>query len=158
MAIQADLLETSFRTLAAQSEAFTAAFYERLFLLCPDTKPLFANADMTLQSRKLLLALTLVIDHLREPEVITPLLQDLGQRHLSAYRVRPADLAAAGAALLETFAIFLGNQWTSELKEAWASAYTTIVQLMLVKSSPDQQAAVQESPPEQTPRGTGHSA
>ncbi len=143
MALQVELLETSFRTLAVQGEAFTAAFYEWLFVLCPETKPLFADADMALQYRKLLLALTLVIDHLGEPDAITPRLHELGQRHLTAYHVRPADLAAAGAALLETFAVFLGKQWTSELQEAWASAYSTIIQLMLADASPDQQAALQ---------------
>lgn len=131
MALQVELLETSFRNVAAQGEAFAAAFYDRLFLRCPETRPLFAGADLDLQYKKLLAALTLIIEHLREPEVITPLLQDLGQRHLTAYHVRPEDLAMGGSALLDTLATFLGDQWTPELQQAWASAYAAIVEHML---------------------------
>ncbi len=87
IALQINLLETSFRAVEARGEAFTAAFYDHLFRFCPETKPLFADTDLALQYRKLLGALTLVIEHLREPEALTPLLYELGQRHLTAYRI-----------------------------------------------------------------------
>ena len=130
MALQVDLLEQSFGDVAAQGEAFAAAFYERLFILSPDAKPLFAETTMDQQEQKLLAALALVMEHLREPEALTPLLKHLGERHL-AYQVTPDHFELGGEALLETLRLFLGNQWTPELEAAWAEAYTGIVAVML---------------------------
>jgi hemoglobin-like flavoprotein len=36
-----------------------------------------------------------------------------------------------GAALLDTFALHLGEAWTPEVKEAWVEAYGAISSLML---------------------------
>jgi hemoglobin-like flavoprotein len=130
MALQVDLLEQSFGDVAAQGEAFAAAFYERLFILSPEAKPLFAETTMDQQEQKLLAALALVMERLREPEALTPLLKHLGERRL-AYHVTPEHFELGGEALLETLRLFLGTQWTPELQAAWAEAYTGIVTVML---------------------------
>lgn len=36
-----------------------------------------------------------------------------------------------GAALLDTFSIYLGEAWTPEVKQAWVEAYGAISSLML---------------------------
>ncbi len=130
MALQVELLEQSFGDVAAQGEAFTAAFYERLFILSPDAKPLFAETTMDLQEQKLLAALALVMARLREPEALEPVLKHLGERHL-ACQVTPEHFELGGGALLETLRLFLGDQWTPELETAWAEAYSGIITLML---------------------------
>jgi hemoglobin-like flavoprotein len=133
MALQVDLLEQSFGDVAAQGDAFAAAFYQRLFALSPAMEPLFAGTEMDEQEAKLLAALALVMEHLREPETLAPVLKHLGERHLAA-RVTPDCFEFGGEALLETLRLFLGEQWTPELRDAWAGAYEAIVTVMLDES------------------------
>lgn len=130
MALQVKLLAKSFQEVAVRGEEFVAAFYERLFTLSPEVKPLFEGVDMALQQKKLLGALSLVVENLRRPQVLVEALKELGKRH-EGYRVLPEHYPMVGSALLETFAAFLGEKWTPELRDAWAEAYEVITELML---------------------------
>jgi len=130
MALQIELLETSFQAIAPHGEALVKAFYERLFSNYPHTRAFFASTDMKEQRKKLLGALILVIQNLRKPEVLTSALKGLGQRH-AAYGVRPEHYPIVGTILLETFADFLGDDWTPAYQDAWAQAYEAICALML---------------------------
>jgi hemoglobin-like flavoprotein len=130
MALQIELLETSFQLIAPRGEAFVTAFYERLFTDYPQTRAFFSSTDMKEQRKKLLGALLLVIQNLRKPEVLTSALKGLGQRHV-AYGVRPEHYPIVGTILLDTFADLLGNDWTPEYRDAWAQAYEAICSIML---------------------------
>ena len=130
MALQIELLETSFQIIAPRGEAFVTAFYERLFTNYPQTRAFFTSADMKEQRKKLLGALALVIQNLRKPEVLVSALGGLGQRHV-AYGVRPEHYPIVGAVLLDTFADFLGDDWTPTYHDAWAQAYEAVCTLML---------------------------
>ena len=134
MALQIEFLETSFQQIAPRGEDFVTAFYERLFTNYPQTRAFFASTNMQEQRKKLLGALILVIQNLRKPEGLTSALKGLGQRHV-AYGVRPEHYPIVGAILLETFADFLGDDWTSETHDAWAQAYEAICSLMLEGAS-----------------------
>jgi len=74
------------------------------------------------QARKLADVLTVVVEGLSRPEQILPAVEELGRRH-SAYGVRPAHYASVGAALLWTLQSGLGEAFTAEVREEWASAY-----------------------------------
>jgi len=130
MALQIELLETSFQKIAPRGEDFVTAFYERLFTNYPQTRAFFASTSMKEQRKKLLGALILVIQNLRKPEVLTSALGGLGQRHV-AYGVRPEHYPIVGTILLETFADFLGDDWTKASQDAWAQAYEAICSIML---------------------------
>ena len=67
------------------------------------------------------------LDHLDD---IVPAVQDLGRRHL-AYGVRPKDYMTVGGALLSTLEAGLGPAFTSDVKEAWTTAYGILSQAML---------------------------
>ncbi len=134
MALQIELLETSFQAIAPSGEAFVTDFYERLFMRFPQTRAFFASIDMKEQRKKLLGALALVIHNLRKPEVLTSALKGLGQRHVN-YGVRPEHYPIVGAVLLETFADFLGERWTSAYHDAWAEAYKVVCAIMLEGAS-----------------------
>ena len=95
MALQIELLESSFQAIASQGEAFVTAFYERLFTNYPQTRAFFASTDMKEQRKKLLGALALVIHNLRKPEALTSALKGLGQRHIK-YGVRPEHYPIVG--------------------------------------------------------------
>lgn len=139
MALQIELLETSFQRIAPQGEAFVTVFYERLFTNYPQTRAFFASTDMKEQRKKLLGALALVIGNLRKPEVLASALKGLGQRHV-AYGVRPEHYPIVGAVLLDTFADVLGDDWTPECRDAWAQAYQAVCTLMLDGANLEQAA------------------
>ncbi len=130
MALQIELLETSFQIIAPRGETFVTAFYERLFTNYPQTRAFFASTDMKEQRKKLLGALALVIQNLRKPEVLASALRGLGQRHV-AYGVRPEHYPIVGAVLLDTFADVVGERWTPTYHDAWAQAYEAVCALML---------------------------
>ena len=130
MALQTDLLAHSISEVAAQGEAFAAAFYERLFALAPESRTFVAGTTMDQQEKLLLAALALVIEHLRKPETLATVLKHLSERHL-AYQVTADGFEMGGAALLETLRLFLGDQWTPELQAAWTEACGTLATVML---------------------------
>src|SRR5260370_17713694 len=122
MALQIELLETSFQEIAPRGEAFVTAFYERLFTRFPQTRAFFASTDMKEQRKKLLGALVLVIQNLRKPEVLTNALKGLGERHVH-YGVLPEHYPIVGAILLQTFSNFLGDLCASEPQHAWLTSH-----------------------------------
>lgn len=130
MGLNVKLLEESFQQVAPRGEEFVAAFYERLFTSHAEVKPLFAKTDIALQQKKLLGALIMVVENLREPEMLGSALKGLGKRH-ETYHVLPEHYPLVGEALLETFATFLQEKWTPEVRDAWAEAYGVVAELML---------------------------
>jgi serine/threonine protein kinase/pimeloyl-ACP methyl ester carboxylesterase len=117
----------SFARVAPQADAFVARVYERLFDGDPSIRPLFP-ADMTAQRRKLFGALHVIVDNLRYPDRLVPLLEDLGRRH-AAYGVKPEHFSAVGAALLGALAEHDAG-WDAQAAAAWAHAYAGIAEAM----------------------------
>ncbi len=132
MSLKVNVLAESFDLVVPQKEAFAEAFYNRLFILYPQTSVLFKDTDMKRQQASLVAALALVISSLQKSNTdqLASVLEGLGQRHVG-YGVKPEHYPLVGDVLLKTFADFLGNKWTTELNDAWSDAYTAIVGLML---------------------------
>jgi hemoglobin-like flavoprotein/uncharacterized protein YjbI with pentapeptide repeats len=131
-----ELLEKSFEKIKPQAEKFVASFYENLFQAHPEVKPLFVKTDMALQQKKLLQSLVLVVENLRNPDALGAVLENLGARHIG-YGTVPTQYGAVGAALLFTFEQYLQEDWTPEVKQAWANAFTAITKSMLKGASKD---------------------
>ena len=125
-----ELLEKSFENIKPQAEEFAASFYENLFQAHPELKPMFAHVDMVQQQKKLLSALVLVVENLRNPGALGSVLSALGGRHVG-YGSLPQHYPAVGKALLLTFEQYLKDDWTPELKKGWTDAYGTITAQML---------------------------
>ena len=125
MGLNVELLEQSFKLVAPKADALVSRFYERLFQKYPAVKPLFKNASMADQKKKLLASLVLVIQNLRRPDKLTEALQTLGARHVD-YGALPAHYDAVGENLLAVLAEFAGPAWTSEVKQAWTEAFGAI--------------------------------
>jgi len=130
MGLNIELLESSFKLVAPQGDALVTRFYERLFEKYPVVKPLFKNAPINEQKKKLLASLVLVIQNLRHPEKLTPVLQDMGAKHVG-YGAKPAYYDAVGENLLAVLGEFAGEAWTPEVSQAWAEAYAAIKSIML---------------------------
>src|ERR671932_573378 len=136
MSLNVEILEQSFEQIKPRAEEFAASFYENLFTLYPEVKPLFAKTDMTNQKKKLLNSLVLVVENLRNPEALGSVLNALGGRHVG-YGAIANYYPAVGEALLSTFEQYLQQDWTGEVKQAWVDAFSAITALMLKGAGTD---------------------
>jgi methyl-accepting chemotaxis protein len=130
MGLNVELLESSFKLVAPKGEALVTQFYERLFKKYPAVKPLFKKTSIKEQKKKLLASLVLVIQNLRHPDKLTPVLQDMGARHVG-YGAKPAHYDAVGENLLAVLGEVAGSAWTPQVKQAWTDAYGAIKTIML---------------------------
>jgi eukaryotic-like serine/threonine-protein kinase len=126
---EAASIAASFGRVAPNTDPFAGSFYERLFTLRPDLRPLFP-ADMSKLRHKLVNALQLVVRNLRTPELIVPMLDDLGARH-AHYGAVTAHFETLGQALLGTLAEHDRASWTPELEAAWRHAFDRLSATMV---------------------------
>ena len=130
MSLKVELLEQSFELIKPSADDFVASFYDNLFTANPEAKPLFETTNMAAQKKKLLNSLVLVVENLREPEMLDSSLRGLGARHVQ-YGALPEHYPLVGGALLTTFEQYLQEKWTPEVKQAWIDAYGAISEIML---------------------------
>ena len=127
---QTAAVEASFRLVAPIAEPAAALFYAKLFALDPSLRPLFRDADLQAQGRKLMQAIGFVVGNLRRPEALLPTVAALGRRH-GGYGVQPSHYDTVGAALLAILAEGLGPDFTPEIRDAWAEAYGLLARIMV---------------------------
>lgn len=130
MALNVELLQSSFALVAPSADDLADYFYDRLFSDFPAVVPLFDGVEMPDQKKKLLASLKLVVENLRRPDVLAPALKDMGLRHVD-YGAQEAHYPAVGQTLLKSLAHVAGDAWNPELTEAWAEAYSVVADLML---------------------------
>ncbi len=130
MALNSQILEKSFEAIKPQMQQFSASFYENLFRNNPELEPMFKNVSIEAQEKKLVASLGLIVENLRNLEELTLALKSLGAHHVTVGTVAE-HYPLVGKALLETFATYLGSQWTQELEQNWLDAYTLICKIML---------------------------
>ena len=128
--LNVELLEQSFDEIKPQANEFVASFYDNLFTAHPEAKPLFDTTDMQVQKKKLLNSLVLVVENLRQPDVLNGALRGLGARHVK-YGALPEHYPLVGGALLTTFEQYLQDKWTPQVQQAWVTAYGAISEIML---------------------------
>ena len=118
---QVPLIQTSWEKVKPISETAAELFYGRLFEIAPEVQPYF-KGDMKEQGRKLMMMIGTAVNALNDLEAVVPAIQDMGKRHVG-YGVKPEDYDSVGAALLWTLEKGLGNDFTDDTKEAWATVY-----------------------------------
>jgi hemoglobin-like flavoprotein len=136
---QVKSIQASFAKVAPIADAAAALFYNRLFEIAPEVKPLF-RGDMTEQGRKLMKTLIIVVNGLGNLQTILPAASALAKNHV-AYGVKSSHYTPVGEALLWTLQHGLGSDWTPELAGAWSTAYTTIANFMIAEAYGRQAAA-----------------
>jgi len=129
-ALKVDILRSSFAALAPQGEELVRRFYQELFKKYPDVEPMFENATLEDQEKKLLGALQLVIDNLNDSEQLKAALQNLGAKH-QAYGAVAAHYDAVAGVLLSVMKEMAGDLWTAETSGAWMTALTDVKEIML---------------------------
>lgn len=114
--------------IAPHSDQLYVSVYEQLFSRQPALRALFP-ADMAPQRAKLASALELIVQHLRHPEHIVALLEELGQRHLH-YGATAEHLTVLGESLLVGLELHDPMPWDDATRDAWRAAYASIAQGM----------------------------
>jgi hemoglobin-like flavoprotein len=116
------LVRRSWKQFEPMAESLAPFFYDTLFELDPEARPLFARTDMGAQGRKVMHMFAEIVRTLDMPEQLVPEVADLGRRHVR-YGVRDDQYGSVGTALLWTLERGLGPAFTPEVREAWAEAY-----------------------------------
>jgi len=125
---QIKLVQKTFEKVRPISDTVVELFYNRLFELRPSFKALF-KGDMKTQDKMLIQMIDYAVSGLDNPDTILPTIQDLGKRHVG-YGVKEEYYDTVGESLLWTLEKGLGNNFTPEVKDAWAAAYKLLSDTM----------------------------
>jgi Globin len=94
---QKALVKETWRKVTPLADTAARLFYDRLFDIDVTTRPLFKTTNLVEQRRKLIQALTMVVQGLDHVEALVPTLADMGRRH-AQYGVTDAHYDTVGAA------------------------------------------------------------
>ena len=122
------LVQESFAKVVPIADTAAALFYQRLFELDEDLRPMF-HPDMDQQRRLLMNMIAIAVERLDDLDSLVPVVQNLGQRH-RGYGVEPAHYDTVGEALLWTLEQGLGEHFTPDVADAWATAYGLLARVM----------------------------
>jgi hemoglobin-like flavoprotein len=122
------LVQDSFQLVAPIAPQAAAIFYSNLFEADPSLRALF-RGDMVAQGEKLMQMIAVAVSKLNEPDVLIPVLQKLGARHVG-YGVQDAHYDTVGGALLKTLGQGLGPAFTPEAEAAWTRIYGVMATTM----------------------------
>jgi hemoglobin-like flavoprotein len=103
-------------------------FYKRLFEIEPATAALF-KGDMREQGRRFMQVLATAVGSLSSMSTLVPIVQRLGLRH-AACGVTADHYDSVQQALLWTLALILQDEYTDEVRSAWATAYAMLAGIM----------------------------
>jgi hemoglobin-like flavoprotein len=128
--MNAALLRQSWDIVEPDKYRFTHLFYVRLFQYYPSVRKLF-SLDMQKQEQKLADTLAVVISAVEsgDPSLIDTL-HTLGRKH-QELGAQPAHYPIVAKVLLETFASYLGPDFTADMEAAWTEALTVVASKML---------------------------
>jgi len=126
---QIDLVQTSFKKVVPIAGTAADLFYGRLFEIAPQVRSMFPD-DLADQKKKLMAMLGTAVAGLSHLDTLVPAVQALGRRH-AGYGVKAQHYAPVGSALLWTLEKGLGEAFTPEVKDAWATAYIVLSTTMM---------------------------
>lgn len=131
-------VRTSFSLLLPNAKEAAALFYANLFDADPSLRPLF-RSNVEQQGVKLMQALGAAVGLLEKPEVLLPVLRQMGARH-GGYGVKPEHYGVVGATLLKTLGQGLGDAFDAETRSAWAALYAVVADTMIESGRPQMAA------------------
>ena len=129
VALDAELLRSSFDLVLENQPQLTMRFYEILFERYPQVQPLFGRNARANQAEMLQRALLMVIEHVEDAQWLSETLSAMGKKHVE-YGVSEEMYDWVGASLLATLAEAAGPAWSPQLSAAWTDAYGAIAGIM----------------------------
>jgi hemoglobin-like flavoprotein len=127
---QINLVRDTWQVAAKSADIVGPLFYETLFDIAPEVKPMFSRTTVPEQSKKLLTMLSYVVSKLDSLGDIVEEVGKLAQRHVK-YGVQDMHYTYVGAALLMTLEKGLGDAWNDEVKDAWATCFGVLSSAMM---------------------------
>ena len=115
------LVRESFDLIEPIAPQVGAMFYAHLFEADPSLQRL-VKGDTALQGAQLMQTVALAVARLDEPDLLIPVLLELGRRH-AGQGVNAARHETILAALLRTLHQALGAAYNAEVEEAWVDVY-----------------------------------
>ncbi len=132
-----EIVEHSFAKLIEQGELLTVRFFERLLSEHPDLAPLFNGVSLDGQQKKFFASLVLIVQSLRQPDVLADYLRGLGARH-QHYGVKARYYPLMIENLLAVMAELSGSEWTADVAQAWQETLSEITATMMASSDRDE--------------------
>jgi hemoglobin-like flavoprotein len=126
------LIRESFTQVAALASPAAILFYGRLFRIDASMRGIFAQADMRAQGTRFIAALGYAVATLDRPERLLPIARDLALR----LELRPEHHRSVGEALDWMLEECLAEDFTPELRAAWAQAYRGLTAAMAGQDFP----------------------
>ncbi len=123
-------LRSTFAQIAPDADAVAKAFYDRMFRVYPQVKPLFKNTEPANQRKKLMASLGAIVNLADDPGELSPLLEQLGRSH-AAYQVEPQHYPFVAASLMATLAEAFGEAWTPAAADTWSTALGVVSEAMI---------------------------
>ncbi len=131
-----EILRASLRRCIRRKVEVSDIFYDTLFEIAPETRPLFGR-DIVGQTEKTMLALGAIVSQIHDIDVFGPMVSDLARRHVD-YGVKAEHYAHVGNALLKTLNAVFGDEFAPEEDAAWRAAYDTMAAVMIASAYPRQ--------------------
>lgn len=125
---QAKLIKLSFAPIIGRKREAGQLFYQRLFEIAPDVKPMF-KTDLHAQAEKLMSTLGAMVGCLQDRPTLNAMLENLGRKHVG-YGVKDEHYDKLRAALLWTLEKMLGDAFTDEARNAWIDLHDTVADIM----------------------------
>jgi hemoglobin-like flavoprotein len=122
------LVQQSFAKVVPIADTAAEIFYAKLFEYDPLLRPLFKKS-MVEQGKMLMATLNVAVKSLDDINGLVVVLQKLADRHVG-YGVKVDDYTPVGNALLYALKKGLGNDFTTEVRNAWIEVYKTIAEVM----------------------------
>lgn len=114
-------------------------FFKRVFELAPEALALFSFKEeenlyeseaLKKHANKVMTTVGVAVAGLADVAKLVPVLESLGKRH-KGRGVLPVHYDVVGAALLFALEKGLGDKWTDDVKDAWATVYDVVASTMI---------------------------
>lgn len=124
-----EALQAALGTDPKQHTALAHRFYERLFTVAPQVRPLF-HSPLAEQEAKFTQMLVILLESLDRLDNLVPALWQSGRNH-RLYGAEPGHYVVVGEVLTQTLVEAVGEEKvTPELREAWRTFYQMIALIM----------------------------
>ena len=129
---QKSIITATVPVLRESGVVLTTHFYKRMFTHHPDLKNMFnmGNQQSGKQQTALANAVLAYAEHIANPTVLLPELNQIGHKHISL-DIRPEHYPIVGNHLLASIQEVLGEAATPEILDAWEAAYDQLANLMI---------------------------
>lgn len=128
-AAQVDTVRSTFTPVAEVEEEVARVFFDKVFKMAPQVKPLFTGADMKQKGQVLMKAVATAVASLDKLEELIPMIQDLGVK-CAGFGIEPDHYDVFAEAVIATMNDALGADFNKEANEAWTLAYWLVANEM----------------------------